>query len=79
MTFDSYAGDEKREEMHERRIVRCKSCHAKIIWFKTAVGRNMPVDADTVEPEDNVEELDLRRHISHFATCPQSAEHRKAR
>jgi hypothetical protein len=65
MSFDSYAGDEKREEMHERRITRCRSCNAQIIWFKTEAGRNMPVDADTVEPED--EELDLPRHVSHFA------------
>jgi hypothetical protein len=35
----------------------------------------MPVDADTVEPEDD--DLDLERHISHFATCPRAAHHRR--
>jgi hypothetical protein len=62
-------------EEHERRIVRCSSCRAKIIWFKTGAGKNMPVDADTVEPED--EELDLSRHKSHFATCPNANQHRR--
>jgi hypothetical protein len=79
MTFDSYEGDTAQLEAHERRIKRCTSCQAKIIWFKTAAGNNMPVDADTVEPGDNVEELDLSRHKSHFASCPNSAKHRKPR
>jgi hypothetical protein len=35
----------------------------------------MPVDADTVEPEDN--EFDPSRHTSHFATCPNANQHRK--
>jgi hypothetical protein len=62
-------------EAHERRIVRCRSCRAMIIWFKTEAGRNMPVDADTVKPED--EEYEPPRHISHFATCPNADQHRK--
>jgi hypothetical protein len=64
-------------EAHERRITRCSSCNAKIIWFKTAAGKNMPVDADTVEPEDD--ELELPRHIVHWATCPNANRHRKRR
>lgn len=67
------------EEAHERRITRCRSCRARIIWFKTEAGKNMPVDADTVEPEDSVDELDLSRHQSHFATCPNANNHRKSR
>jgi len=73
MSFD----EEDTTEAHERRITRCSSCRARIIWFKTDAGRNMPVDADTVEPEDD--EYTPPRHISHFATCPNSAQHRKAR
>lgn len=69
--------DEETTEAHERRITRCRSCRARIIWFKTAGGKNMPVDADTVKPDDI--ELDLERHISHFATCPQANQHRRAR
>jgi hypothetical protein len=71
MTFD----EPSTTEAHERRIVRCRSCHGKIIWFKTAAGRNMPVDADTVEPGD--EDLDLARHQSHFASCPNADRHRR--
>lgn len=71
--------EEDTTEAHERRITRCRSCNAKIIWFKTAAGKNMPVDADTVEPEDDVEELDLSRHVSHFSTCPNANQHRKPR
>lgn len=73
MSFDDY----DTNEAHERRITRCKSCRARIIWFKTSAGKNMPVDADTVEPDD--EALDLERHVSHFASCPNSDQHRKPR
>lgn len=69
--------EEGTTEAHERRIVRCRSCRARIIWFKTPAGKNMPVDADTVEADD--EELDLSRHISHFSTCPQANQHRRSR
>jgi hypothetical protein len=79
MSFDRYEDDEEgsAEQKHEARIRRCRTCNAQIIWFKTAEGRNMPVDAGTVEAGD--EELDLKRHKSHFATCPQAAKHRKPR
>jgi hypothetical protein len=74
--------EEDTTEAHERRIVRCSSCRAQIIWFKTEAGRNHPVDADTVEPADT--ELDLQtkshpegKHKSHFATCPNANQHRR--
>lgn len=69
--------EQETTESHERRITRCRSCHANIIWFKTEAGKNMPVDADTVEADDD--ELDLSRHVSHFATCHNAAKHRKPR
>jgi transposase len=47
------------------------------VIFETEAGKNMPVDADTVEPEDD--EYEPPRHVSHFATCPQSAQHRRPR
>jgi hypothetical protein len=68
----------------------CRSCSAPIIWAKTSLGKNMPVDA-TPTPAGN---LLLRddgtvltlgaagagaigtRHTSHFATCPNAREHR---
>lgn len=73
MSFD----DDDTTEAHERRIKRCRSCNAQIIWFETAAGKRMPVDADSVKPEDT--ELELPRHVSHFSTCPHAEQHRKAR
>lgn len=73
MSFD----DDDTTEAHERRIVRCRGCNARIIWFKTEAGKNMPVDADTVEADD--EELDLKRHVSHFSTCSQANKFRRPR
>jgi hypothetical protein len=74
MSFDDL--DDTTEE-HERRIKRCRSCNDRIIWFDTPAGKKMPVDADTVEADDT--ELDLSRHVSHFATCPNADQHRKPR
>lgn len=73
MSFDEI----ETTEEHERRIVRCSSCRARIVWLKTQSGKNMPVDADSVEPEDEI--FDRSRHISHFATCPKAAQHRRAK
>lgn len=62
-------------EAHERRIVRCSSCRARIIWLLTKNLKPMPVDADSVGPADT--EFDHTRHMSHFATCPNAFKHRK--
>jgi hypothetical protein len=75
MSFDDDLSDTL--EKHEARIRNCKSCMKRIIWFKTAAGKNMPVDAETVEADD--EELDLARHQSHFASCPKADQHRRPR
>lgn len=73
----SFADIDDTNEAHERRITRCRSCGARIVWFKTDAGKNMPVDADTVEAGDT--ELDLPRHVSHFSTCPDGNRWRKPR
>lgn len=65
------------ERAHEERIRRCRSCNAMIVWFTTPKGNVMPVNEDTVEARDW--ELDLTRHKSHFATCPNANQHRKKR
>lgn len=67
--------EEETTEAHERRIVRCRSCQARIIFLKTSLGKLMPVDADTVDPGD--EEFDRRKHESHFAKCSSADDHRK--
>ena len=61
--------DEDTNEQHEKRISRCReqTCNARIVWLKTETGKNMPVDADTVEADDT--EYDGARHTSHFKTC----------
>lgn len=64
-------------ERHERRIVRCRSCQARIIFLDTSAGRKMPVDADTVDDED--EEYEHGKHVSHFSTCTNPGAHRRRR
>lgn len=56
---------------------KCRSCGAPIVWFKTSAGKKIPVDAATVEPED--QQLQLPRHVSHFATCPDADKFRRKR
>jgi hypothetical protein len=59
--------------------VPCRSCKAPVVWFRTAAGKRMPVDEATTQPIDAEHQLDLKRHISHFATCPDQAKWRKPR
>lgn len=65
-------------ESHERRIVRCKAkgCNAKI-FLETGSGKQMPCDADTVEPADQV--FDSSKHTSHFSQCVAADKFRKPR
>ncbi len=56
---------------------KCRSCEAPVVWFKTDAGKNIPINAQTVLPEDT--RLELPRHVSHFATCPDAGEFRKPR
>lgn len=63
--------------MSAKPVVRCKSCGADIVWFKTPAGRNMPVNAAGVYEADSA--YDPAKHMSHFVTCPQAGMHRKLR
>jgi hypothetical protein len=63
------------EEKHARRIDACGSCKAPIVWLMTKNLKPMPVNADTVKPEDT--RFDHLRHTSHFATCPNAVDHRR--
>ena len=56
---------------------RCNSCGAEIVWFRTKRGVRMPVNEGSTQPTDR--DLDLSRHISHFATCPNADHHRRPR
>lgn len=59
--------------------VPCSSCGADIVWFRTKSGKRMPVDERTTQPTDREDQLDLKRHVSHFATCPNADQHRRPR
>lgn len=72
------AGDRKvSDRAHAHRLAHCRSCNAPIIWFRTARGSNMPVDVGSVDRNDV--KLDMKRHISHFATCKNADQHRRPR
>jgi hypothetical protein len=61
-------------------IERCRSCHAPIVWLKTKLGKSMPVDVSKDSKfVIGEQEYDPTKHISHFATCPNAAEHRKTK
>ena len=62
-------------DTHEKRIVLCGACKAQIIFLPTVAGRSMPVDAETVDAEDEVYERG--KHVSHFSTCTDSDRFRK--
>jgi hypothetical protein len=47
------------------------------VWLLTVHLKNIPVDADTVEPDET--QFDRDRHVSHFATCSNASQHRKPR
>ena len=60
-------------------IEHCRSCQAPIVWMKTKLGKSMPVDATESKFESGDKEYDPTRHVSHFATCPNAAKHRKSK
>lgn len=70
--------DEQIREKHPFEVP-CKSCGQPVVWFRTKNGKRMPVDARTTKPMDAEHQLDLKRHISHFSTCPQADDWRKPR
>jgi hypothetical protein len=57
----------------------CSSCGASIVWFRTSTGKKMPVEESSTLPTDAEHQLDMTRHKSHFATCPNANQHRRAR
>jgi len=55
--------------------MKCKSCGKAVVWLRTLRGKSMPVNADTVEPGEK--EFNYKKHISHFADCPQANKWRR--
>ncbi len=72
-------------------MARCRSCGADIVWARHHVTKSiMPLEIDpggtwTIDIGSEVarpataEDSTLVRYTSHFATCPNAAQHRRAR
>lgn len=58
---------------------QCRSCGADIVWFRTKNDKRMPIDEASTKSTDAEHQLDLKRHVSHFSTCPDADHHRRAR
>lgn len=61
----------------------CKSCGKPVLWVQMENGKAMPIDADSIERRvvlDGAKEKGAIRStgISHFATCPDAAKHRRS-
>lgn len=73
----------------------CRSCGAPLLWIRTsATDSLMPLDAEPVRDGNIIlvdgkahvmrgdlfeDMLEGPRYVSHHATCPQSAQHRRKR
>ena len=65
-------------------VKECRSCLAPIFWGYTGTGKKIPVDVKhenrlvITDMQDGVPVLEVRKtYVSHFATCPHAAEHRR--
>lgn len=56
----------------------CRSCDAPIVWIKSPAGKSIPCDPPVLSVVTDAGEV-VRGRISHFATCPNAAQHRKPR
>jgi hypothetical protein len=71
-------------------VGKCRSCGKRILWAKTINDTPSPIDPEPVEG-GNIDlgangiayvvpvEPSVKRHVSHFATCPGASKHRRAR
>lgn len=69
-------------------MARCGSCQAEIRWARTTKGKAIPLNVTQVlggniALDENLiarvveAKPDVRRYVSHFATCPQADQHRQ--
>ena len=60
---------------------KCSSCGAEIMWAKTETGKNMPLSVKSKEIRfwinDVGQAVAMTVFLSHFADCPNAAQHRK--
>ena len=52
----------------------CRGCGVPIVFLTTHTGARVPVNADSVKPDDQA--FEWTRHTSHFATCPDAGKFR---
>lgn len=60
----------------EIRTSKCRACGEEIIFMPTKAGKLIPVNADTY---DYSKLFDIKKHTSHFATCPQAKQFRSSK
>lgn len=64
---------------------RCRSCGKAIVWARTKKGKAMPLeDSDRgniriVDGQVRFVQAGEGSHVAHFTSCPQAAQHRKAK
>lgn len=66
---------------------RCRTCDAPVEWAELTSGKKMPFDPPIVAVRTEgspvagrvVEVVDSTVTTSHFATCPDAAQHRRRR
>jgi hypothetical protein len=66
---------------------KCRSCGAAIVWATTSTGKQAPFDAKPIATTDlkpigdgtYLASNTMRGYVSHFATCPNAAQHRRTR
>ena len=67
-------------------IVRCRSCDEQIVWMRTSINKNIPVNADSVDKAEltyaeamldrygrKIPMFNPQEHESHFSTCQMVA------
>ena len=58
-------------------MAKCKSCNKDIAWIKMKTGKVMPVDVPAITVITENGET-IKAYTSHFVTCPNANEHRRA-
>jgi hypothetical protein len=58
-------------------VLSCRECGADIVFLRTASGKTMPVNAESVEPDDV--DYEHGRHVTHWSTCTNPERFRRPR
>jgi len=65
-------------------FTNCRSCNARLAMIPTIHGKIAPVNFDSLTPQEVVDIekgvgffFDNKKHMSHFATCPDAKRYRK--